>query len=84
VHFTASEETKVPGTTVVVHNGATIAGATGKYFDTNCKEQPLHKTAWDPAVQRAIMDAIRNALGDSTEWEYEVESKDSRMPGTSK
>ena len=68
----------------VARVGATIAGATGKYFDTNCKEQPLHKTAWDPAVQRAIMDAIRNALGDSTEWEYEVESKDSRMPGTSK
>ena len=54
---------------VAVTEGATIAGATGKYFDTQCKEQPLHKTAYDSAVQKAVTDAIKKALGDSSKCE---------------
>jgi hypothetical protein len=45
--------------------GATIAGATGKHFDTHCKEQTLHKNAYDSAVHKAVTNAIGKALGDS-------------------
>jgi hypothetical protein len=35
---------------------------TGKYYDTNCKETPLHKTTADQEVQDKIVAAIEAAL----------------------
>ena len=35
-----------------------LDGVTGRYFDTNSKEQKLHPTAYDPAVQARILAVI--------------------------
>lgn len=39
-----------------------LDGVYGKYFDTNCKETPLHKTTADPNVQEKIVDAVKAVL----------------------
>jgi NAD(P)-dependent dehydrogenase (short-subunit alcohol dehydrogenase family) len=35
-----------------------LDGVTGRYFDTNCKEQKLHPTAHEPEVQARILSLI--------------------------
>ncbi|KAL3937871.1 MAG: hypothetical protein SGBAC_007104 [Bacillariaceae sp.] len=39
-----------------------LEGVYGKYFDTNCKETPLHKTTADPDAQEKILNAVKAAL----------------------
>lgn len=38
-----------------------LDGVTGRYFDTNCKEQTLHPSAYDPLVQARIAATIQAA-----------------------
>lgn len=35
-----------------------LNGVTGRYYDTNCKEQKLHKTAYDESVHQKILEAL--------------------------
>lgn len=39
-----------------------LDGVSGKYFDTNCKETPVHPTAADPTVQDKILVTIKAAF----------------------
>lgn len=39
-----------------------LEGVYGKYFDTSCKETPLHKTTADPGAQEKILNAVKAAL----------------------
>jgi hypothetical protein len=39
---------------------------TGRYFDTNSKEQKLHPTAYDPQVQNSILALIEASDGPSS------------------
>jgi len=38
-----------------------LNGVTGRYFDTKCKEQKLHATAYQPEVKAAILAAIASS-----------------------
>lgn len=38
-----------------------LEGVTGRYFDTNSKEQKLHPTGYDPVVQARILAVIESA-----------------------
>lgn len=40
-----------------------LDGVTGRYFDTNSKEQKLHSTAYDPQVQDSILAVIEASEG---------------------
>ena len=39
-----------------------LDGITGRYFDTNMKEQPLHPSAYDENVQSKILHIITSSL----------------------
>ena len=43
-----------------------LDGVTGRYFDTNAKEQKLHPTAYDPRVQDSILAVIEASEGPSS------------------
>ena len=42
-----------------------LDGVTGRYFDTHCKEQKLHPTAYDPQVQAGILAVLDRASAGS-------------------
>ena len=37
---------------------ADLKGISGRYYDTNSREQPLHPTAYDATVQKDILAAL--------------------------
>ena len=43
-----------------------LDGVTGRYFDTNSKEQKLHPTAYDSQVQDSILAVIEASEGPSS------------------
>lgn len=53
---------KAAKSTIWASTSPEIAGVTGKYFDTNTKEQKLHSTAYDPKVQARILAVIEAAV----------------------
>ncbi len=49
---------KAARSTIWGATSADLDGVTGRYFDTNSKEQKLHPTAYDTQVQTRILQAI--------------------------
>jgi len=56
---------KAARSTIWGATSADLDGVTGRYFDTNCKEQELHPTAYDPETQDKIISVIEAAEGRS-------------------
>lgn len=52
---------KAAQSTIWAATTADVLSVTGRYFDTNSKEQKLHSTAYDATVQSRILDVIESA-----------------------
>ena len=53
---------KAARSTIWAATAPDLEGVAGRYFDTNTKEQRLHPTAYEGAVQAAIVSVIDTAL----------------------
>ncbi len=56
---------KAARSTIWGATSADLDGVTGRYFDTNSKEQKLHPTAYDTQVQARILQVIEGIEGAS-------------------
>ena len=52
---------KAARSTIWAATTSSLNGVTGRYFDTNTKEQKLHPTSYDPKVQARIVAVIAQA-----------------------
>ncbi len=57
---------KAASSTIWGATSSELDGVTGRFFDTNSKEQKLHPTAYDSAVQGSILGVIEGAEDPST------------------
>ena len=57
----AKSAKKAARSTIWAATNTELDGVTGRFFDTNSKEQKLHPTAYDSAVQGSILAVIEGS-----------------------